>query len=45
MKAAGVATQSIHRKLDGGKGSTKYGVKLDALTAALPADSRPAIED
>jgi S-DNA-T family DNA segregation ATPase FtsK/SpoIIIE len=45
MKAAGVATVSIHRKLDGGKGSTKYGVKLDALTAALPADNRPAIED
>lgn len=43
MKAAGVPTVSIHRKLDG-KGSTKYGVKLDALTAALPADSRPAID-
>ncbi|MEV1331511.1 cell division protein FtsK [Micromonospora costi] len=44
MKAAGVPTVSIHRKLDG-KGSTKYGVQLDALTAALPADDRRAIED
>ncbi|WBC13437.1 FtsK/SpoIIIE domain-containing protein [Micromonospora sp. WMMA1998] len=45
MKAAGVPTVSIHRKLDGGKGATKYGVKFDVLTAALPADSRQAIED
>jgi S-DNA-T family DNA segregation ATPase FtsK/SpoIIIE len=45
MKAARVATVSIHRKLDGGQGATRYGVKLEALTAALPADRRPAIED
>lgn len=45
MKAAGVATASIHRKLNGRKGATKYGVKLDDLAAALPADQRPAIGD
>ncbi|MEV4767825.1 cell division protein FtsK [Micromonospora humida] len=43
MKAAGVPTVSIHRKLDDGKGATRYGVKLDALTAALPAEKRQEI--
>ena len=43
MKAAGVRTESIHRKLEGGKGATKYGVKLDALTAAIGSDDRAAI--
>lgn len=45
MKAAGVPTVSIHRKIDGGKGATRYGVRLDELTAALPAEKRPALED
>lgn len=46
MKAAGVATVQIHRKLDGGKGATRYGVRLAELEHAIgPAKSRPAIDD
>jgi len=48
LKASGVKTVSIHRKLDGagqphpeGKGWTRYGVRLDALQAAMAAGERP----
>jgi S-DNA-T family DNA segregation ATPase FtsK/SpoIIIE len=50
LKATGVKTVSIHRKLDGmwtgqphpeGKGWTRYGVRLDALQAALDGSDRP----
>jgi S-DNA-T family DNA segregation ATPase FtsK/SpoIIIE len=43
MKAAGVRTASIHRKVEG-KGATRYGVYLDALTKAINAKTtRPEI--
>ncbi|MEV5629208.1 FtsK/SpoIIIE domain-containing protein [Micromonospora tulbaghiae] len=50
LKATGVKTVSIHRKLDGmwtgnphpeGRGWTKYGVRLDTLQAALDAGAKP----
>lgn len=48
LKASGVKTVSIHRKLDGagqphpeGKGWTRYGVRLDALQAAIDAGNKP----
>ena len=48
LKATGVKTVSIHRKLDGagnphpeGKGWTRYGVRLDTLQAAIDAGAKP----
>ncbi|MET8265916.1 cell division protein FtsK [Micromonospora arida] len=50
LKATGIKTVSIHRKLDGmwtgnthpeGRGWTKYGVRLDTLQAAIDAGAKP----
>ena len=50
LKACGVKTVSVHRKLDGmwtgnphpeGKGFTRYGVHLDTLQSALNASRKP----
>lgn len=40
LKANGLKTVSVHRKIDG-KGYTRYGVRLEALQAAIDAGQKP----
>ncbi|HEY9370478.1 MAG TPA: hypothetical protein VIU94_18925, partial [Streptomyces sp.] len=40
LKASGLKTVSVHRKIDG-KGYTRYGLRLDALQAAIDAGVKP----
>lgn len=43
LRAAGVAPVPVHRKLEG-QGFTRYGVRLDALTATLADSAASAID-
>lgn len=43
LRACGLAPVPVHRKLEG-KGHTRYGVRLDALTNAVADSASPAID-